>query len=163
MKQKLWFFENRSHFDAFLGALLWNLQFFTTFPLENGGDQNREICLHVLSHNFSSRGARKVYIPSFSAPYLAWHIPGVQARPTWFADTRHIRLHLTPKMAILLHFFSSGCASWVHILFGGVRAPKGPEGSIMCAKTSLNFLRHSNPKILHFEVRKIPPFLSPPP
>ena len=117
---------------------------------------------HVFRHNYRSRGARKALIPSFLAPDLAWHIPGVQARPTWFADTRHIVLHFVPKMAILLHFFSSGCASWVHILFGGVRAPKGPEGSIMCAKTSLNFLRHSNPKILHFEVRKIPPFPPPP-
>ena len=66
-------------------------------------------------------------------------------------------------MDILLHLFSSACASWVHILFGGARTPKGPDGSIVCAKTSLNFLRHSNPEILHFEAKKKAPFSSPPP
>ena len=57
--------------------------------------------------------------------------------------------------SVCLHvckFFSAGCAP-----------QKGPEGSIVCAKTSLNLLRHSNPEILNFESEKFCVFFSPPP
>ena len=56
-------------------------------------------------------------------------------------------------------FFSTEISAWC--AFGckyfsmGWMSQKGPEGSKVCAKTSLNPIRHSNPEILHFESKKI--------
>ena len=59
-----------------------------------------------------------------------------------------------PKRAFFSSEISAGCAFGCKYFSVGWVIQKGPEGSKVCAKTSLNLIRHSNPEILHFEWKK---------
>ena len=59
-----------------------------------------------------------------------------------------------PKICIFSTEISAWCAFGCKYFSMGWMSQKGPEGSKVCAKTSLNPIRHSNPEILHFESEK---------
>ena len=90
------------------------------------------------------------------------HISRVRGHPTWFADNRHKWVTKDPKSAFFWSKFLRGCAFGCTYFSVGCAPQKGPEGSIVCAKTSLNPLRHSDPEILHFEWKKNLHFPPPP-
>ena len=76
--------------------------------------------------------------------YQFWHlVPHRGARLAWSPDNALFCPKISSGGVFVCTYFPVGCAH-----------QKGPEGSIVWAKTSLNPMRHSNPEILHFESEK---------